>query len=68
MKRFLIAAVLASAALPASASIALFTDGRTMKISAFKLIDKNAIQLTLKNGGAVIMPLARVERIVDDEV
>jgi hypothetical protein len=68
MKGFLIAAVLASAALPASASIALFTDGRTMKISAFKLIDENAIQLTLKNGGAVIMPLARVERIVDDEV
>src|SRR5438132_6558718 len=68
MKRFLIAAVLASAALPASASIALFTDGRTMKISAFKLIDKNAIQLRLKNGGAVIIALARVERIVDDEV
>src|SRR5437899_6516700 len=68
MKRVLIVAALASAALPASASIALFTDGRTMKISAFKLIDENAIQLTLKNGGAVTMPLARVERIVDDEV
>lgn len=68
MKRFLIAAVVASAALPASASIALFTDGRTMKISAFRLIDENAIQLTLKNGGAVTIPLARVERIVDDEV
>ena len=39
-----------------------------MKISAFKLIDKNAIQLTLKNGGAVVMPVTRIDRIIDDEV
>ena len=68
MKRFIVAAVLAAAAIPASASIALFTDGRSMKVSGFKLIDENNIQLSFKNGGAVTMPLARVERIVDDEV
>src|SRR6266536_5311800 len=56
------------AALPASASIALFTDGRSMKISAYKLVDQSAIQLSFKNGGAMTMPLTRIERIVDDEV
>jgi len=54
--------------LPASASIALFTDGRSMKVTGYKLIDENSIQLTFKNGGAMTVPLTRVDRIVDDEV
>jgi hypothetical protein len=57
-----------SAALPASASIALFTDGRSMKIAGFKVVNDTAIVLTFKNGGAVTMPLGRIERILDDEV
>ena len=68
MLRNALIAMLALAALPASADIALFTDGRSMKISAYKVVDETAIQLTLKNGGRVTMPLERVERIVDDEV
>jgi len=56
------------AVFPASASIALFSDGRSMKISSYKLIDENAIQLSFKNGGVVTMPLNRIERILDDEV
>jgi hypothetical protein len=68
MKTVILTAVLTAAAIPASASIALLTDGRSMKVSGFKLIDENNIQLSFKNGGAVTMPLARVERIVDDEV
>lgn len=59
--------ILAAAALPASASIALFTDGRAMKISAYKLAGEN-MELTLKSGGVMTLPLARIERIVDDEV
>jgi soluble lytic murein transglycosylase-like protein len=39
-----------------------------MKIAAFKLIDENAIQLTFRNGGALTIPLGRIERILDDEV
>src|SRR6266487_4172437 len=66
-KTFLIVAAICIA-LPASASIALFTDGRSMKISDYKLVDDTAIQLTFKNGGAMTMPLTRIERIVDDEV
>ena len=59
---------LLAAALPAGADIALLTDGRSMKIEAYKVVDEEAIQLTLKSGGRLTMPLERVERIVDDEV
>jgi hypothetical protein len=68
MKRIVAVGMLWLVALPASASIALFTDGRSMKIAGFRLVDENAIQLSLKNGGAMTVPLRRVERIVDDEV
>jgi hypothetical protein len=68
MKRIAALGIAFFAALPASASIALFTDGRAMKISSYKLVDDTAIQLSFKNGGAMTMPLARIERIVDDEV
>lgn len=68
MKRLFLTAVVLAAAFPASASIALLSDGRSMKIEAYKLVDEAVIQLTLKGGGALTMPLARVERIVDDEV
>jgi hypothetical protein len=67
MKRIAALAVLLSAS-QASASIALFTDGRSMKISGYKLVDESAIQLTFKNGGAMTIGLARIERILDDEV
>jgi len=59
---------LLAAALPAGADIALLTDGRSMKIEAYKVVDEDGIQLTLKSGGRLTMPLERVERIVDDEV
>ena len=57
-----------AAALPASASIALFTDGRSMKIEAYKVVGEGDILLTLRNGGRITMPLERIDRIVDDEV
>jgi len=60
--------LLLAAALPAGADIALLNDGRAMKIDAYKVVGETAIQLTLKNGGQLTMPLERVERIVDDEV
>jgi len=60
--------ILFAAALPAGADIALFTDGRSMKIDAYKVSGETEIQLTLKNGGKLTMPIERVERIVDDEV
>jgi len=68
MKKLAALGIAVFAALPASASIALFTDGRSMKIAGYKLVDENAIQLTFKNGGAMTMALNRIERILDDEV
>ncbi len=68
MKRLLIATLLAAAALPASASIVVFVDGRTMKVSAFRAAEDGTVKLTMKNGGSVTVPLTRVDRIIDDEV
>jgi len=60
--------LLLAAAAPAGADIALFTDGRSMKIDAYKVSGETEIQLTLKNGGKLTIPIERLERIVDDEV
>ena len=68
MVRNALIAMVALAALPAAADIALFTDGRSMKIEAYRVVDETDIQLTLRNGGKLTMPLERVDRIVDDEV
>jgi hypothetical protein len=51
----------------ASASIALFSDGRNMKIEAYA-VEEDTIHLTMPGGGQLSMPIARIERIVDDEV
>src|SRR5436309_6960632 len=68
LKRLLPFIALLALASPAGASIALFVDGRAMKISAYKVVGESDIQLTLHSGGAITVPLARVDRIVDDEV
>jgi len=67
MKRLLPLAILLAAATQASASIALFTDGRTMKIESYQVVGENDIELRLKTGSLTV-PLVRVDRIVDDEV
>ena len=61
----LVLALLAASA--ASASIAVFTDGRSMKVASFKA-DDDTMKLTMANGGSIIVPLARVDRIIDDEI
>jgi hypothetical protein len=68
IKRLLPFFALAALASPAGASIALFVDGRAMKIAAYKVVGENDIQLTLKSGGAITVPLTRIDRVVDDEV
>ncbi|HEY0160558.1 MAG TPA: lytic transglycosylase domain-containing protein [Thermoanaerobaculia bacterium] len=59
-------AVLLSAG-SASASIALFADGRTMKIETYA-VEQDTIHLHMNGGGKMSLPLARIERIVDDEI
>jgi transglycosylase-like protein with SLT domain len=67
MKRFLLASLVLATAQAAGASIAVFTDGRAMKIAAYKVEDE-VVRLTLMSGGAVSLPVERIDRIVDDEV
>src|SRR5579864_8728260 len=68
MRRIAFVALAVLSASSASASIALFTDGRSMKVTGYKLLDANTIQLQFRNEGWMSIPLARLERIVDDEV
>jgi len=51
----------------ASAAIAVFSDGRTMKIAAYQ-VDDELVRLKLQSGGELALPVGRLERIVDDEV
>ena len=67
MKRIFLATALLVIAQAASASIAVFTDGRTMKVSGFKARE-DAMELTLSSGGSFTVPLSRIDRIVDDEI
>jgi hypothetical protein len=67
-KRLLPFIALLALATPAGASIALFVDGRAMKVSGYKVVGESEMQLTLKSGGAITVPLARIDRVVDDEV
>ncbi len=68
IKRLLPFIALLALAMPAGASIALFVDGRAMKVSGYKVVGESEMQLTLKSGGAITVPLARIDRVVDDEV
>lgn len=65
--RLVAAAALIAVALPASAEIAVFTDGRTQKIAAYE-VSGERVGLVLDSGARIDVPILRVERIVDDEI
>jgi soluble lytic murein transglycosylase-like protein len=67
ISRIVASVLVIAAALPASASIAVFTDGRTIKVASFKAGEED-IQLALKSGGSITVPLRRIDRIIDDEI
>jgi hypothetical protein len=68
MKRaILAAALLVMSAIPASASIAVFVDGRTMKVATYHANDLQ-MELELMSGGRITVPLTRIDRVVDDEI
>jgi len=62
----LIAAAAFCVATSSNAEIAVFTNGRSLKISAFAAQD-DSMNLTLLSGGKVTLPLDQIERIIDDE-
>lgn len=59
--------VLAAVAAPASAELVVLTDGSFFKVAAFEVSGDRA-RLTLESGGRLVLPLLRVERVIDDEV
>ena len=67
MKSILIALATLLLASSASASIAVFSDGRNLKIESY-VVEDDAIHLMLNGGGKMTISLTRIERIVDDEV
>ena len=67
LNRLILATALILAANAASASIAIFSDGRNMKIDSYAVED-DVVHLTLQGGGTMTLPLLRIDRIVDDEI
>lgn len=54
-------------ALPAHAELLFFTSGRNMSIKAHR-VDGDAVIVTLRSGGEMILEPAAVDRITPDEV
>ena len=69
MRRSLLALALLVLGLPAAAraELIVFEDGRIVKASSYRL-DADELEIHLPGGGSYRVDLARVERIVDDEV
>lgn len=65
---FLTAVIAMVAAVPASAAIAVFTDGRTLKVKSFGTEGEDSVRLQLASGGILTVALDRIDRIIDDEI
>ena len=63
----LLAALVLAAAAPARAELIVFEDGRVVKAAGYRLFEQE-LEIRLPGGGSYRVDLARVERIVDDEV
>jgi soluble lytic murein transglycosylase len=52
---------------PARAELIVFEDGRVVKASGYRILSEQ-LEVSLPGGGSYLVDLARVDRIVDDEV
>ncbi|MCU0291036.1 MAG: lytic transglycosylase domain-containing protein [Thermoanaerobaculaceae bacterium] len=48
--------------------LAVFVDGRILPIGGARLLDERKIRLELPNGGGIVVPVTRVDRIVEAAV
>ena len=55
-------------AAPVQAALVVLEEGRHLKVTAYELVGDERIRLTLYGGGEIVLPIERVERIVDDEI
>jgi soluble lytic murein transglycosylase-like protein len=67
MIRVLVLVGLAGSALPLRGELAVLAEGQVLKITAYRL-EGERVTFELPSGGSLVLPLSRVERIVDDEI
>jgi soluble lytic murein transglycosylase-like protein len=48
--------------------LAVFVDGRLLKVTGARVVDAASIHLDLPGGGSIEVPLARLDRVIADEV
>ena len=53
---------------PVEAALVVLEEGRHLKVTAYELVGEERIRLSLYGGGVIVLPVERVERIVDDEI
>jgi hypothetical protein len=53
---------------PLQAALVVLEEGRHLKVSAYELVGEERIRLHLVGGGEMVLPIERVERIVEDEI
>jgi hypothetical protein len=58
---------IAGVASVAGAELVIFSDGRVVKATSYKVVDEE-VEIGLPGGGSYVVDIDRVERIVDDEV
>lgn len=69
MRNHAVAALVCLAlASPVEAALVVLEEGRHLKVTAYELVGDERIRLTLYGGGEIVLPIERVERIVDDEI
>lgn len=69
MRNHAVAALVCLAlASPVEAALVVLEEGRHLKVTAYELVGEERIRLTLYGGGEIVLPIERVERIVDDEI
>src|SRR5688572_2461754 len=59
--------VLASVSQPAGAALVVLSGGEVVKSFGYEVVGEQA-RLTFETGGAITLPLDRVERVLDDEI
>ncbi|MHB8797105.1 MAG: lytic transglycosylase domain-containing protein [Thermoanaerobaculia bacterium] len=53
---------------PAESALVVLAEGRHLKAASFQLEGEDQIRIVLVGGGEIVLPIERVERIVDDEL
>ncbi len=55
------------AAAPAGADLVVLVDGSVMKVTTYR-VEAGRARMELPSGGALTLPLGRIERVLDDEI